>query len=73
MNEKGKENQESGKARLSRARIEEILEEYREMHALLASWPARRIPMDYEKEWDEKRRRFLEKHPAPPRSARDLT
>ena len=61
------ENDPEGKPlRIRRSRLKEILEEYKTMHDLLRSWPAREILMDYEKDWDQKRIDFLRKKIAPP-------
>jgi len=48
---------------IRRAVLEELLEQNRIMRELLESWPARKIMMDYEKEWNEGREDFLNNHP----------
>ena len=61
------ENDPDGKPfRIRRSRLKGILEEYRVMHELLKTWPAREVLMDYEKDWDQKRIDFLRKRIAPP-------
>lgn len=51
------------KVRLTGAQLREILLQNRKMRELLAEWPARKIMMGYEKDWDAKRRRFFDEHP----------
>lgn len=51
------------KMRLTGAQLREILLQNRKMRELLADWPARKIMMGYEKDWDERRRRFFDEHP----------
>ncbi|MCB1166586.1 MAG: hypothetical protein KDK37_08735 [Leptospiraceae bacterium] len=50
--------------RISRKTVESLAEQNRRMRALLEDWPARKIMMGFEKDWNEKRLRFLE-HNAP--------
>ncbi len=49
---------------IKRSELEEILNQNRAMRALLQDWPARKVMMDYEKEWDERRRALLENNSA---------
>lgn len=58
-----KEMHNEKKIRLTGAQLREILLQNRKMRELLAEWPARKIMMGYEKDWDEKRRRFFDDHP----------
>lgn len=51
----------SGKGkRISRQTIETLIEQNRRMRDLLESWPPRKIMMGFEKDWNEKRKRFLD-------------
>lgn len=49
--------------RISRNTVETLLEQNRRMRELLQTWPPRKIMMDFEKEWNEKRLRFLHHNP----------
>ncbi|MBR33298.1 MAG: hypothetical protein CMN77_18505 [Spirochaetaceae bacterium] len=55
----GEPDKSKGK-RISRQTIETLLEQNRRMRDLLESWPARKIMMGFEKDWNEKRLRFLD-------------
>jgi hypothetical protein len=54
---------EEKKLRLTGPQLREILLQNRKMRKLLQEWPARKIMMSYEKDWDARRRRFFEEHP----------
>ncbi|MBI41016.1 MAG: hypothetical protein CMF59_15560 [Leptospiraceae bacterium] len=63
MNSAQTEGSHSGQSRgkrISRQTIETLLEQNRRMRDLLESWPARKIMMGFEKDWNEKRTRFLD-------------
>ncbi|MCB1138128.1 MAG: hypothetical protein KDK23_05195 [Leptospiraceae bacterium] len=45
--------------KISRKKVETLLEQNRRMRDLLEAWPARKIMMGFEKDWNEKRERFL--------------
>ena len=45
--------------KISRKKVEALLEQNRRMRDLLEAWPARKIMMGFEKDWNEKRLRFL--------------
>ena len=50
------------KAYLTSAKLQELLLQNRTMRELLTSWPARKVMMGYEKDWNQKRQQFLESH-----------
>lgn len=52
-----------GTGRIKRSTIIELHKQNQAMRELLLAWPAREIMMDYEKEWNEQRTRFLDENP----------
>lgn len=58
-----KTKSEAASPRIKRSTVTTLIEQNRAMRELLESWPAREIMMDYEKEWNERRQRFLERSP----------
>lgn len=53
---------EKRSVRLTGAQLREILRQNRLMREILEAWPARQVMMGFEKDWDQKRRAFLEEH-----------
>lgn len=51
--------------KIKKAVIFELVRQNQAMRQLLEKWPAREIMMDYEKEWNEHRSRFLQTSPPP--------
>ncbi len=51
--------------RIKKATIAELARQNAAMRELLEQWPAREIMMDYEKEWNEHRTRFLQTNSPP--------
>lgn len=54
-----KDNTKPG--RIKKALLREILVQNQEMRKLLEEWPARMVMMEYEKDWNDRRLRLLEK------------
>ena len=63
MNNSETESRAAGGRRISRQTVETLLEQNRRMRELLESWPARKIMMGFEKDWNDRRTRFLENNP----------
>lgn len=48
---------------LSRSQLEELILQNQKMRELLQEWPARKLMMSYEKDWNLKREQFFLEHP----------
>lgn len=53
---------EKRSVRLTGTQLREILRQNRLMREILEAWPARQVMMGFEKDWDQRRRAFLEEH-----------
>lgn len=51
--------------RIRRSELQRLVAQSEALVGLLKDWPGRRIKMEYEKEWDERRQALLEQHRAP--------
>ncbi|MBW7857252.1 MAG: hypothetical protein H3C43_02880 [Leptonema sp. (in: Bacteria)] len=50
-------------SQISRSQLEELILQNQKMRELLQEWPARKLMMGYEKDWNLKREEFFLKHP----------
>ena len=51
--------------KIKKAVVADLVRQNEAMRKLLEEWPAREIMMDYEKDWNERRQRFLQQNPLP--------
>lgn len=58
--------------KIKESSIRLLVQQNQEMFELLQSWPEREIMMDFEKDWNEKRLRFLQKNPGIPEGLEEL-
>jgi len=45
--------------KIKKSDLQKIIDHNRKLRQLLKEWPARKIMMDYEKDWNERRQRLL--------------
>lgn len=57
---------------IKKSAIRELIRQNNEMRAILQSWPARELMMDFEKTWNEKRLYFLDENPPSELKEEDL-